>query len=148
MGARLSTWLTLAGLAVAFALGGCASSTTTARSNQEPEHPAAALRRGMSPAQVELIMGKPDEVRHVANQGSTIDIWLYRRAIGSRVEGIAPTVVEVPWVDPVTGELKLLREPLNSEQRIDFVEELSVYLASGQLADVRRTVMRERSFSQ
>jgi hypothetical protein len=60
----------------------------------------------MTPAQIEAIMGKPAETRDVASNGTTINVWIYRRTIESRVEGIAPTMNEVPWVDPITGELR------------------------------------------
>lgn len=141
----------LAAAAAALLIAGCASSpTANTKQNAGPRADAKIidLQRGMTPAQVEALLGKPAEVKAPDVKSNVdIEVWVYRRNVGSRVDAVAPTMMEEPWVDPLTGILYYLERPQSSERRVDFIEELHLYFASGQLTEANRTVKREYQFS-
>lgn len=128
-------------------LSGCATSPEA----QTAAAPSAAkvidLKRGMTPEQVRAILGEPAEVQ-VPQVSNNIDIvvWVYRRNAGSRVDSVAPTIMMEPWVDPLTGILYNLERPNPSERRVDFIEELHLYFASGELSEAKRSILREYKF--
>jgi len=137
----------LTGLSVVFALAGCATRPAAAPETTVAPDPARQLRLGMKAAEIEVLMGKPAEIRKFPSESGDVVVWIYHRELPARVETVAPTVSEVPWVDPITGELKAEIVPQTSEQRTERIEEISVYLAGDVLAEVRRTVRHHRSFS-
>lgn len=89
-------------------------------------------------------MGKPDEVRHQDADDMHVETWIYRRPLDTQVRSVAPTTVEVPWIDPITGQMRSITETVPAEERIEVTEELSIYLTNGLLADVRRAVRHDR----
>jgi hypothetical protein len=109
--------------------------------------PVQSLRPGMKPAEIEAVMGTPTSVETRVVDGVEIVVWTYERPRATRVNLVAATMEEVPWVDPITGELRYLREPGATPERIRETEVITLFLASGQLAEVRRDTTQERSFS-
>ena len=133
---------------VAVLLAGCVQTQVDAPAAPGgPEDPARQLRVGMTPGQVRDLMGDPLEVRHYDGDDIPVEIWIYRRPLGARVRSIAPTTVEVPWVDPITGQMRSVTDPVPAEERIEVTEELSLDLTNGRLADVRRAVKHDRQIS-
>jgi hypothetical protein len=125
-------------------LGGCATSAQTTTE----EATVIDLRRGMTREQVKAILGDPAEVQVPQVESSAnIEVWVYRRNVGSRVDSVAPTIMTEPWVDPLTGTLYYLERPNPSERRVDFLEELHLYFASGVLTEANRSVRRDYKFS-
>src|SRR5690606_39680847 len=80
-----------------------------------PEDPARQLRVGMTSGQVETLMGKPDEVRHQDADDMHVETWIYRRPLDTQVRSVAPTTVEVPWIDPITGQMRSITETVPAE---------------------------------
>jgi hypothetical protein len=136
----LSLSLALAGLI----LVGCASTAT--RSSDESGK-IIDLKRGMTMSQVQALIGKPAEIRSPERTNSPVEVWVYHRKIGARVDAVAPTVTEEPWIDPITNQLFYLESPEASERRVEFIEELTLYFASGLLTEANRTVRQESQFT-
>ena len=113
-----------------------------------PADPAWQLRIGMPKARIEELLGRPDEVQKVDSGGSDIETWIYHRPLPARVETMAASMEKVPWVDPITGELKMIDEPVVTQQRIENTEILNIYVSGGELAGLYRTVKQERIFNK
>jgi len=146
----LISWLSLVLAAAALGLAGCSSTATTKTASNpmsQPPPKVIDLQRGMTPDQVQALLGTPTEVNVAEPSAANIAVWIYRRHIGSRVDAVAPTMVSEPWIDPITSQLFYIESPEASERRVDFIEELTLYFASGQLTEANRTVKREYQFS-
>jgi len=111
-----------------------------------PSLPAPVLNQGMTGEKIQQVMGKPLEVRRTTVAGHDGEVWVYRRPIDTRVSEVAARIVEEPWIDPITGELKYLPEPAYNQQRVELIEETRVFLSEGRLVEVKRSVYRERRF--
>ncbi len=55
---------------------------------------------------------------------------------------------EVPYVDPISGEMRMLKEPLMDQQRIAREEEIEVVIQHNQVIKIDRRLSESRTFSR
>jgi outer membrane protein assembly factor BamE (lipoprotein component of BamABCDE complex) len=129
--------------ACAAALGGCASAPPTAQSTPTSMLASQQLRPGMTSSQVELIMGKPQKVRE-SRHGQ---FWTYERQIATRVDPVSARVVQEPWIDPITNEMKSIPVPIQGLQRTYWIETVEMEIVDGGVASLERSVTSRRSIT-
>ena len=112
---------------------GCQSITSPSPGSQTAEQKLAvrnalvgALKFGMSKSQVQSWLGEPHTNIPSLPQEPGEEQWVYENRLPPRYKTIAIEIEEVPWVDPITGEMFLLREPLTGQQRIEGTEILTL----------------------
>lgn len=144
---RMHTFLPVAAFAMAWLWGGCSTAGTTAASSAAAESPRPTLQQGMSAEEVVAILGEPNAKTKDSDGDGRVEVWVYLRPINTSVRQVAASMASVPWVDPVTGELRYISEPVIGMQRTEFVEELRLRLDDGRLMTIQREVIRNVLYS-
>ncbi len=103
-----------------------------------------ALKFGMRQSQVRSWLGEPLKVVPVLSPPAT-EQWIYETRLPPTYRTIAIEIQEVPWVDPISGEFKIIREPLTGQQRIDGVEILTLTFRDGVLHAVDRKLDEQKN---
>ena len=106
-----------------------------------------ALRFGMRSTQVAGWLGEPQSV-NASSTDPAEEQWIYRTPLPPTYRNVAIEIQEVPWVDPITGEMKIIREPLPGQQRIDGTEILTLTFREGILHQIDRSLDERKSFSR
>ena len=156
MNARaLTLALALAGGATAaLLLASCASTsssssqTADSRSAQRTANvdPAAQLRQGMLPDQVRSLLGEPRETRPFPSEEGTAEVWIYERK-DVAVRPTAATTQEVPYVDPLTGVMRTVQEPVYSQESVSVTRELQLLWFDGKLESWKSDERVDRHFN-
>jgi hypothetical protein len=134
--------------ALAAALGGCASqSQTTAQpaSAQATVYDWQQLQPGLTSFEVELLVGKPRKVRE--NPKRNGEIWIYERLVGTRVDPVAARIDYEMWIDPIDNQIKPIPVPKQGLQRTDRLEIVEIEVIDGICANLERTTVSRRSFT-
>jgi hypothetical protein len=107
--------------------------STTPSSAVEQKNPTRALRKGMTPAAVRAVMGEPVEVVPLPAPEGTSERWLYRQLPRNVVEQKVTGTQEIPYVDPITGQQRMIPEPVYSNVTTTIVEEIHLLWFNGEL---------------
>jgi hypothetical protein len=65
----------------------------------------------MATAEVRELWGDPHEIRPLKAKSETADVWVYERIETANLGQFENGVIEVPYVDPVTGDTRMIQEP-------------------------------------
>lgn len=101
---------------------------------------------GMYTSQVEGMLGSPQSIESTPD-GATVT-WTYQIDHLPLYRTIVAEMIDVPWVDPITGEMKSVAEPVTDQQRIDRRELLELDFRHDQLIRIRRDLTERREFSR
>ena len=111
------------------------------------QNPFSVLKRGMTAKQVEDRVGRPDEIAPFPNDtGAQSEIWVYIRSVPVAFREIVGGERIVPYVDPITGEMKEIREPIfrnetvHAEQRIELLMVEGLFVEWKQRAHSRKSI--------
>jgi hypothetical protein len=108
----------------------------------------SSLQPGMTPEAVKSLLGEPYRVEEpdldVAAGG--IVTWVYRRKIPAGADLAATGVIEVPWFDPITGELKSEKQPSYTPVSYTRIEEFHLHGRQGVLYQWQRFVGHEQNY--
>lgn len=130
--------LLLGGLAF---LAGCATPPSAAASNT-PARPATSpdehlpierLQKGLPAERVSALIGPPTETKLSTDQGLSSEIWTYTRTIAGPVRQVAAETRDVPVVDPITGAMRTVPEPVYKNQRTYYTEKTELLMIDGRL---------------
>lgn len=143
--------LPVVSLAAALFVAGCASpgaSVPTATGAAEPVATAVApeLRKGMSGADLKVSWGEPKEVRPFVVDGVTSEVWVFERRIPGKTRQVVVRMQEVPYVDPITGVMRMIQEPVNENETTTVIETTEVLMFSGVVAEWKKSFDSERAF--
>jgi outer membrane protein assembly factor BamE (lipoprotein component of BamABCDE complex) len=139
-----------AGLAVGVVAGlllittGCQHSATSAVGRPASDH----LMVGMYAEQVRTLLGEPAEIVIGTGDDQVQETWTYVIQHRPTYRNVVAEMRSVPWVDPITGEMKTISEPINDQQRIDREETLTLVLRYDQLISIDRDLREQRTFSR
>ena len=103
---------------------------------QKPARPT--LEAGMTAEQIVQIVGKPNRVKKLKQDAIEAEVWYYSFDRPYGVRQIAAQMREVPYVDPITGVMKMMQEPVYSEERSYLVETTELLIINGALAQSKR----------
>jgi len=142
---------TLPILVIALLLGACTSapheaapSTPTTTAKTAPKDNPKNLRKGMTEAEIRAVWGEPKAV-HAGKEGETILVYLFDVLTTQRM--VAAAMKEVPAVDLLTGEAKMVMEPVLTPQKVIVTQTIVLQLLDGRLASWARKLGEERSFN-
>lgn len=141
-------------LVLAGGLAGCAHSPEAARTDQNLAaatigvgydspvriHYANLLRMGMHKPQVLAWMGEPGETTAANNANGMRETWTYEIVHPPIYKTIVATMEEVPYMDPFTGELKWLEEPVLNQQRLQRIDTITLTFRGPRIIDLAREV--------
>jgi hypothetical protein len=149
---RIHSILTIIALGSLVATGCTAPSTESDRgassTAQDTSGAQLTLAPGTKLAEVEAQLGKPVRTSQVQDNGNTIDVRVYERLVGTRMDNIALNMAQTPWFDPITGEYRPLSEPVTTTQQVDLIEEIVVFFMGDAVVGSRRTVSERRGLVQ
>jgi hypothetical protein len=94
---------------------------------------AANLRKGMTQEQVREMLGNPAQIRPVRGAEGTSERWVYERRVSQVVDQQATGSQDVPYIDPFTGEMRMIQEPTYSQVTKTITEELHLLWRNGGL---------------
>ncbi len=70
------------------------------------------LRLGLRRSEIKTILGRPTAVRPMESGDGKAEVWVYDRPVKTAVRPVSTGMRDVPWVDPITGEMRMLQEPI------------------------------------
>lgn len=106
---------------------------------------ATNLQPGMTPEAVKSLLGEPSKVEEpaVQTEDGGIVTWIYRRKIPIGTFQKVTGVIEVPWVDPITGEMRSEKQPSYSTVSSLAVEDFHLHWRKGVLYEWQRFIRQE-----
>jgi hypothetical protein len=121
-------------------LTGCATQPTSTAPSSAPaitapdeRLPIERLQKGMPAERVTALLGAPSEIKPNSGQGITSEIWIYTRDISGPVRQVAAEMREIPYVDPITGIMRTIQEPVFKNQRTYSTETTELLMIDGHL---------------
>ena len=102
-------------------LNGC--STVTSGVSQEP----IEITVGMSSLDVLLQLGKPSRVKEREVDGALLEVWIYNITRHSHVDMRQTGTREVPYIDPITGQHRMVSEPELMPEITKFIETTEIF---------------------
>ena len=101
----------------------------------------------MTSEQILQLVGKPSVVKNLKNAEVKAEVWLYRYDKLDGVKQVATSMQDVPYVDPITGILKMIQEPVYSQERTYLVETTELLVVDGKLTSSKRYRTTRRDFN-
>jgi len=96
-------------LTIPLAVSGCAT-TVRERSADSPHTLTGDVARGSPTEDLIALLGEPQSIEPFEGDPERIQIWTYH-ITKTDTNFVGFNSKEVPWVDPITGELKMILEP-------------------------------------
>ncbi|MBT5900550.1 MAG: hypothetical protein HOH58_00405 [Opitutaceae bacterium] len=112
--------------------------------------PAASseLIVGMTRVQLQDCLGEPRKIEPATEWNRMEGTRYYTVDHPPIYQTITAEMQEVPYVDPITGEMHMLKEPLMDQQRIARVEQIKVVIRHNQVIEIDRQLNENRTFSR
>jgi hypothetical protein len=144
---KIGHWLWFRGMAAAtgvfaLAFSGCSgvpdSTTAGAKSASGPEPAPAsvnALQKGMKPDEVRALLGEPRDVSQRTGSAGPEETWSYRRRLREYTNQKVTGTSEFPYVDPITGQTRMILEPIYTLYTVTEYEELTLQWRNGELVE-------------
>lgn len=92
----------------------------------------------MSSQDVRSTIGKPKRIKPMSQDGVVAEVWLYSYDTPAGVKQIATSMREIPFFDPITGVMRMIQEPVYSQQMTYVVETTELLMVDGALANSKR----------
>ena len=99
----------------------------------------------MTEDEIRAVWGAPVAVHAGKEQGETILV--YQFDVLTTQQMVAATMTEVPSVDLVTGEARIVMQPTLTPQNVTVTQTIVLQLVKGKLASWARKLGEERSFN-
>lgn len=106
------------------------------------------LRVGMSGAALEKILRNPTIVNPATEHNRMEETRSYIVEHPPVYRPITTGMRDIPFVDPITGVMRMIQEPIAAEQRIDREEKITVVIRHNQVISVDRRIRENSSFSR
>lgn len=139
---RLTTLFGLTIIAT-FTLAGC-QSTPAKIEAPSPDH----IRVGMTVAVLDGILREPTIVEPATEYNRMEETRRYIVEHPAEYRPITTGMRDVPFVDPITGIMRMIQEPIAAEQRIVREEKITVVIRHNQVISVDRRISENSSFSR
>jgi hypothetical protein len=133
------------GILVCLIAAGC---TTNPYADANWDDVERTLQVGMTPEYVKTLLGEPSRIDGEALDPAATGIvtWVYRRKTPAGTTLATTGVIEVPWFDPITGELKSEKQPLFTPVDYSLVEEFHLHWRQGGLYQWQRFEGQQQRF--
>ncbi len=138
--------LALALLGSALLLAGCASTSSTAKSEDNPSL-SAKLVKGMTRSDVRTLLGKPAEVSMTPTTDGMAETWTYHHTYRLTQPEATTTELIPAFVGPGRGEngLGTVEVPAYSMAFYEVHETLKLLMVKGQLLEWKRTATQQKT---
>lgn len=127
---------------IASLLAGCA--TTGSAGAAAAENGVIELRKGMATAELISMLGEPGAVDPYPSDPDLVEVWTYERT-RSTTEMVSTGVNEVPFVDPITGEQRMILDPIFAPETITKSETIEI-LVTGETVLAWKVKEKERRY--
>ncbi len=125
--ATYSTFIAVALSATALFTQGC---STTSVEITDTAYQSSEIKKGSPIEDLIVAMGEPTRVETVREQPLLLESWIYIRE-RSRTEMIDTGTIEVPYVNPITGEDGVMHEIVSDPQTTTQIDTITVYVSEG-----------------
>jgi len=105
------------------------------------------LRKGLTAAELKSLLGEPTEVRPFVVNGVASEIWVFERRVPGQTRQVVARMREVPYVNPITGVMRMIQEPVHENETTTIIEKTEVLMYSGIVAEWKKLVGSERAFN-
>jgi hypothetical protein len=131
--------ITLLGLGtLLFAFTACETTPATATASPDPtavEAQRPPVKKGMTAEEVLAALGEPNARRPIDDpRVAEGEEWLYRSRSESHVGSAAVSINETFYIDPITGEDKVILDPVTGSEIYVVEREVRLYIIDGVLA--------------
>lgn len=137
--------------------GGCTSPSSSSAPAVDAPVPAAPpapaapsalqqLRKGLPSAEVIALLGEPQERKRITREGVEAWIWIYQRTYSGPKRQVTTSMREVPYVDPITGVMRMLQEPVYEIESTYITETTELLLHAGLLLEWKQHRTTDRDF--
>lgn len=122
-------------------------SAVTAAASHSPADPFQKLAKGLTAAQIKALLGEPHEIKPFAAKGLISEIWIYQRSRPGKSRQVVARMQEIPYVDPLTGNMRTIQEPVYEHESTTINETFELLMFSGSLASWKQHQETDRSFN-
>ena len=74
------------------------------------------------------------------------EVWIYRRTAVVGVDLVPTGTEDVPYVDPLSGQTRMIQNPVYNQETRTVEEELQLLLYEGRLVSWKRGFREKRSY--
>jgi hypothetical protein len=110
----------------------------TDRAALDRDMAALGLYRNMTGQQVRSVLGQPVRVAPMEAPEGAAEVWTFRRSVVTGTREVQTGVRDVPWMDPVSGESRMLQEPVYGLETTFATEEIELLIFEDRLLDWKR----------
>lgn len=118
-------------IALAFSLFGCETTTQT-------EEEAVTLTKGMTTDEIVAAMGDPIEIIPTNIYQGRGEAWTFKKIITTTSQTASHTI-EIPYIDPITQERKIINEPVLEMHATKHRFLTTLYVLDGKLIGWKQT---------
>lgn len=112
------------------------------------QNPFSVLKRGMTSQQVERLVGAADEVVPFPNEtGARSEIWVYNRSVPVSFREVIGGTRSVPYVDPITGEMKDIVEPIMRNELVFAKQRIELLMVEGLFVEWKQRAQTTRGIN-
>jgi len=101
----------------------------------------------MPGAELKALWGEPKEVRPFVVEGVTSEVWVFERRLQGTTRQVVARMQEVPYVDPITGTMRMIQEPMHENETTTVIEITEVLMFSGVVTEWKKRFDSERAFN-
>lgn len=113
----------------------------------DSSNPVRVLRKGLSADEVKSLLGDPKQIKPYVAEGITSEIWVYERIVPGPTRQVPTGTREVPFIDPISGTMRMLQEPIYENEVISIVETTQLLMFAGRLAEWTQSREAIRNFN-
>lgn len=106
--------------------------------------PAVTLTKGMSIEQINMEMGEPMEVVPTDIYKGKGEAWIYKK-IRTTTSQTASHTIDVLYIDPITGEEKIIKQPVAELQSTKHKFLTTLYVLDGKLIGWKQSTTTSNS---
>lgn len=74
------------------------------------------------------------------------EVWIYRRTVAMDIDMVVTGVEQIPTIDPMSGQQRMVANPVYSQETRTKEEELRLLLVEGRLVTWKRAFRTERDY--
>ncbi len=110
--------------------------------------PPNEIRVGMTVEELDEKLGTPGEVEPATETNRMEETRYYTVEHPPVYRPITTGMQEIPYVDPITGIMRMIKEPITAKQRINREEKITIVIRHNQVIRVDRRTSENSSFSR
>lgn len=99
------------------------------------QKPFGQLKKGLLAADIVKLVGPAETLIPSTVQGVKSEIWIYKHFHPGTTKSVATDMQEIPYVDPVSGVMKMIKEPIYRSEVTRVVETTELLLIEGRLIE-------------